>query len=68
MLLSLSPKAKETKAKINKSDLIKPAFLFQERKAPIKQKDDSRNGRKYLNDIGYVVICNIEAAFMKKIK
>ena len=46
-LLNLSPKAKETKPKINKYSLIKLKIYAQQRKPSKKRKGNLPNGRKY---------------------
>ena len=47
----LSPKAKETKAKINICDLIKFKTFAQQRKPLTKRKDSLLNEREYLQMI-----------------
>ena len=50
IFLDPSPKAKETKEKINKWDLIKLKSFAQQRKPSTKQKERKKtllNGRKY---------------------
>ena len=49
--LDLSPKAKETKAKINKRDLIELKSFTQQRKPLTKQKENLLNERRYLQVI-----------------
>ena len=46
VFLHQTPKAIETRAKINPSDLIKPKSFCTARKPKRKQKDNSQKGRK----------------------
>ena len=53
IILDLSPKAKETKAKINKCDLSKPKSFAQQRKSSQNEKTIYWNGENIENDIRY---------------
>ena len=47
-LLDMSPKARETEAKMNYWDFNKIKTFAQERKQSTKPKDNQQNGRRYL--------------------
>ena len=47
-LLDISPKTRETKAKMNYWDLIKIKSFAQRRKQSAKLKGNRQNGRRYL--------------------
>ena len=51
VFLNPSPKAKGTKAKISKWDLIKLKSFCTAKETSIKQKDNLMNGRRYLQMI-----------------
>ena len=51
VFLNMSPKTRETKAKINYWDFIKIKVSAQQRKPSTKEKDNLLNGRRYLQMI-----------------
>ena len=51
IFLDMSPKARETKANINKWDLIKLKIFGTAKETTTNKKDNILNGRRYVNDM-----------------